>query len=132
MPALVEQAPRLRLERYLPPLPGALTQLDRGLEQRELVDPGREAAGAAKVVEPSEHADERVVGGLVGDVVEVVAAQVRKRRAAPGALEPRGTQEQGMQARDGLVLRPAVRSKVAQPRARVLVDQRTRLGLDAR
>jgi hypothetical protein len=127
MPALVEQAPRLRLERYLPPLPGALTQLDRGLEQRELVDPGREAAGAAKVVEPSEHADERVVGGLVGDVVEVVAAQVRQHRAAAGALEPRGAQEQGVQARDGFVLRPTFRSEVAQPHTRLVVEQRRRL-----
>ena len=63
-PGAREQAPGLRLERHLASLPGALAQLHRRLEQRELVDPGREAAGAAEVVEAREHAHQRVVGGL--------------------------------------------------------------------
>jgi len=79
-----------------------------------------------KVVETGEHADEGVVGGLVGDVVEVVAAQVRERRATAGALEPRRAQEQGMQASDRLILRPAFRAQVAQPSARLVVEERGR------
>ena len=59
-----EEAPGLGLERHLASLPGALPQLDRRLEQGELVDPGREAARAAEVVEPAEHAHQRVVGRL--------------------------------------------------------------------
>ena len=60
-----EHAPCLRLERQLAALPRALAQLDGCLEQRELVDPGREPARAAIVVEPRQHAHERVVRGLV-------------------------------------------------------------------
>ena len=45
-----EQAPVLRLERHLAALPGAPAELDRRLEQGELVGPGREAARAAEVV----------------------------------------------------------------------------------
>src|SRR3982750_3095855 len=42
-----EEPPAFRLERDLAALPRALAQLDRCLEQGELVDPRREAAGAA-------------------------------------------------------------------------------------
>jgi len=37
----------------------------------------------------------------------------------------RGAEEQGVQARDGLVFRPAVCSKIAQPHPRLVVEQRT-------
>src|SRR5262245_51015652 len=43
-----EAAERLVLERQLATLPGAPTNLDRRLVQRELVRPGREAARAAE------------------------------------------------------------------------------------
>jgi len=84
-----ERAPGVVLERDLPALPGSFAQFDRCLEQGELVDPGREAAIAAEIVETLEHAYERIVGRLVGDVFEVVAAQMRKRRAPTGDLEAR-------------------------------------------
>ena len=132
MSTLVNRLHVSGLERDLPSLPGALPQLHRRLEQRELVHPGREPARAAKVVEAREDADERVVGGLIGDVAEVVPAQVRKRRPAPGTLEACGAQEQCVQTHDRLVSRGAVRAEVAQPYARLFVEQRTRLRLDNR
>ena len=89
-----------------PSLPGALAELDRGLEQGELVDPGREAAGAAEVVETPEHAHQRVVGGLERDVVELVAAEVRKASAAGG--RPRS-------ARRGRAARAAARRRRRGP-----------------
>src|SRR5215218_7697423 len=93
-----EQAPGLGLERYLTALPGPPAQLYRGLEQSELVRPRREAAGAAKAVQSRQDGDERVVGRLVGDVVEVVAAQMRESRPAAGAFEARGAQEELVEA----------------------------------
>src|SRR5204863_3865161 len=79
-----EEAPGLRLERDLAALPGPLPQLHRRLEERELVDPRAEAAGAAEVVETGQHAHQRVVGRLERDLVELVAAQVRQ--AGPAAI----------------------------------------------
>ena len=49
--AVGDQLPAVGLERELAVLPGAAAQLDRGLVERELVGPGREAALAAEVVE---------------------------------------------------------------------------------
>ena len=83
------RAPSPRLQRHLAPLPRPPAQLHGRLQQRELVGPGREAAVAAEVVEAPQHAHQRVVGGLHGDVVELVAAQVRQRRPAAGDLEAR-------------------------------------------
>jgi len=54
-PRARDGAPGVVLERELTSLPGSLAQLDRRLEQRELVDPRRKAAGAAKVVETAKH-----------------------------------------------------------------------------
>ena len=68
-----EQAPGLGLERDLPTLPRALSQLHGRLVEGELVDPRGEPTGATKVVELGQHADESVVRGVIGDVVEVVA-----------------------------------------------------------
>src|SRR5919109_4478920 len=100
-----KQAPRLRLERDLAPLPGAPPQLHRRLEQRKLVDPRREAARAAEVVEAREHAHERVVRRFQGDLLQLVSPQVRQRRPAPGDLEPRRAQKERVQARDRVLAR---------------------------
>src|SRR5919206_3724841 len=97
-----EDAPALGLERNLAPLPGAPAQLHRRLEQRKLVDPGREAAGAAEVVEAREHAHERVVRGLERDLVELVAAQVRQRLPTARDLVPGGAQQERVQASNRL------------------------------
>src|SRR5205823_8081828 len=79
--------PRLRLDRNLPALPGAAPELDRRLEEGELVRPRGEPALAAEAIEPGEDRDQCVVRGLVGDVVELVAAEVRHRAPPPGDLE---------------------------------------------
>src|SRR5919198_5848811 len=94
------QGPALGLEWDFAPLPGAAADLDRRLEHRELVGPRGEAAIAAEVAELAQDGDERVIGALVGEVVVIVAAQMRKRRAAAVDLEPRCLQEQGVQGLD--------------------------------
>src|SRR6185437_9710926 len=63
----------LGLERDLAALPGAPAHRHGRLQQRELVGPGREAALAAVVVELGQHGDQRVVGALYRDVVELGA-----------------------------------------------------------
>ena len=97
------QRPGLGFEHHLAFLPGAATQPHTRLEQRELVGPGGEAARAAIVVELRQHRDQRVVGGLEGEVVELLAAYVRKRGAPARDLEASRAQEQLVQARDRLV-----------------------------
>ena len=72
----------------------------RRLVERELVRPRREAALAAEAVELGEHGDERVVGGLVGEVVEVGAVST-----AAADLEARGPEEQRVQAPRRVVAR---------------------------
>ena len=93
------RVPALWIQRQLSPLPGALPKLDGRFEQGKLVGPGREAAGAPKVVETPEHAHEGVVCSLEGDVVELVAAHVRKRQPPAGHFEASRAKEQLMQAR---------------------------------
>jgi hypothetical protein len=61
--------PALLVDRDLAPAPRALARLHARFEQRELVDPGREAAGAAEVVELGEHRHQRVVGRLHREVL---------------------------------------------------------------
>ena len=121
-----EERPGLRLERHLPSLPGPAAQLDARLEQGELVHPGAEAARAAEVVEPRQHAHQRVGGGLARDVVERLAAQVRQHRPAAGDLEPGGAQQERVQPRDRLVANGPVGAQRAQPFARVVVEQTSR------
>ena len=74
--------------------------MDSGLEEGELVCPGREAAVASEVVELAQDGDEGVVGALLREVVVVVAAQVRERRAAAVDLIACRLQEQGVQRLD--------------------------------
>ena len=68
--------------------------------KRELVRPGREATLTAKVIESGEHRDHRIVCCLIGDVVEIAAANVRQHAPAAGDLEPRRAQQYGVQACD--------------------------------
>ena len=62
------------VERHLAALPCPPARLHAGLEQRELVRPGREAARAAEAVELGEDRHQRVVRGLRGEVLDLVAA----------------------------------------------------------
>ena len=83
--AVGEPPPRLVLERDLAALPGAAARLHPGLEQHELVRPGREPAGAAERVELGEDRGQRVVGRLRREVVDLVpemCASSRGRRAS--------------------------------------------------
>ena len=116
------ERPGLRLQGDLAPLPRPPAQLHGRLQEGELVGPGREAAVAAEVVEPPEHAHQRVVGGLHGDVGELVAAQVRERGAAAGHLEAGRAQQQGMQAPHGVVVDRAPAPEAAEPFARLGVE----------
>ena len=87
-----ETRPAFGLQGDLAALPGAPAQLHGGFEQRELVGPGREAAGAAEVVEAPEHASSARRRRPGGDVVELVAAQVRQGGVA--AIGPRSGQRE--------------------------------------
>ena len=107
--------PRYPAQRDLPALPVAFPQLHRRLEKRELVGPGREAARAAEVVEASENADQCVRGGFVGDVVELVPAEMLERPPATVDLEPGGAKEERMQAGDRRVVFVALRVQPPQP-----------------
>src|SRR5262249_6528807 len=117
-----KDAPRLRLERHFPALPGPLAELDCCLEQRELVGPGREAAGAAKVVQPSKDGEQSVVRRLGCDLVQLLAAQVRQARSPSGDLEARCPQQQRMQAREGSVTNLAIVAELSQPPPRLGIE----------
>jgi hypothetical protein len=104
-------------------LPGTLTQLDRGLEDGELVGPGREAALAAKVVQAREDADQSVAGGLVCDLFELIT-HVRHVLSAARRLETCGAQEQVVQTFNRLIASRTVGSERAEPLARSGVDRR--------
>ena len=65
-----------------------------------------------------------LVGGLRRDVVQVVAAQVRQRRAAAGDLEARGAEEKLVKAPHRVVVCGPARPKVGQPGARFVVEGR--------
>ena len=60
--------------------------LARDLEDRELVGPGGEAAEAAEVVEFVENDEHRVVGGLLGEVLELGTGDRPQAAAAPSEL----------------------------------------------
>ena len=96
---------------------------DAQLVEGERGGPGREAAEAAEVVEPSQHSEQRVVGRLLGDVVEV-PAKVRVHGPSPRRLESRGPQEKGMEIGDGPVTHGAVAPQAGQPVARDRVRKR--------
>src|SRR4051812_223309 len=93
LPGACKERPGLRFERQLATLPSAPSQLHPCLEDRELVGPGRKAAEPAVVVETRKDAHHCVVRSLERHVVEISAAQVRKRRTAPGDLETRGPEQ---------------------------------------
>src|SRR3954454_10215488 len=92
--------PALLVDLDLASAPRAAASLHARLEQRELVGPGREAAGAAEVVELGEHGHQRVVGRLHGEVVVV---------DPPAAeLEPGRAQQQSVELADrGVAIRAA-------------------------
>lgn len=112
-----EAVPAVGVEHELAGLPRATTHADAGLEERELVRPRREAACAAEVVALGEDGNERVVGCLGGEVVELLAACEREAGPAPGDLEPRGAQQQRVQAGDGGAVSPGAGYRRRRPRS---------------
>jgi hypothetical protein len=119
----------LGLDWDLAPLPCSASQLDRRLEQRELVRPGAEAALASIAVELAEHGHHRVAGRLMGQIVEISAAQVRMRAAPAIELEACGAKEQLVQARSSLLTAAAVDGQTRYPSPRLGVGSAGRLGL---
>ena len=91
-----DEIPPVLLHRHLALLPRAAPQLHGCLVERELVGPRREPAEPAEVVEAPEHAHQRVVGRLEGDVVELRSAQVRQRSLPATDLESRSPQQESM------------------------------------
>ena len=118
-----EQVPALGLERDLAALPRALAQLHGSLEQRELVDPGRETTGTAKVVEAPKDAHQRVVRGFQRDVVELAAPEMREARPPPCDFEPRGADEQRMEASNRCLPSRLVGAELVEPAPRLLVER---------
>jgi hypothetical protein len=104
-------------------LPGAFAQLHGGLEKRELVDPGREAAGPAEVVQPGKHAHQRVVRRLERDLAELIATQMWQSGPAPGNLEACSPKKQRVQALHGCFAHWPLRTQVLQPDAGLLVEE---------
>jgi hypothetical protein len=79
---------------------------------RELVGPGGKATFAAIIAQLGEHRDQSVVGALVGEVVEVIAAKVPQGGATATHLEARRAEQQGMEIPDSLL---AGRTPTVQP-----------------
>ena len=105
----------LRLERHLSVPPGAPAHLHRRLEQRELVRPGAEAALAAEVVEAAQHRDGCVVGGVLGELVQLDRRELGERASPPEDLEAGRSQEEPVEVRHGLVAADALCVQVEVP-----------------
>ena len=66
----------------------------RDLEHHELVRPGREPAEPAKVVKPRQDVHQRVVGSLLGEIIELRAADRTQLTAPPRQLVERRPPQQ--------------------------------------
>ena len=77
---------------------------------------------APKVVEAPQDAHQRVVGRLERDVVELVPAQRAEHRPPACDLEPRGAQEQRVQALQRVVPHRPGRPERLEPFVRVPVE----------
>jgi hypothetical protein len=116
--AVGHAVPRLGIEVDAGGAPEMAANLVRDLDDRELRRPGGEEAFAAKAVELCEDRDERVVRRLVGEIVELGAAE-REPRAAPGDLAAGDLEEPLVQPANRLEApRPA---QIDQPAGRLEV-----------
>ena len=120
-PGAREDAPGLVLDGDLAALPGSAPDFHRCLVEGELVGPGGEAAPAAVVVEALQHGEQRIVGRLLRDLVQITA-EVRMRGPPPPRLETGCSQEQRVEALDGVVVDDPAGAQVAKPRARFVVE----------
>ena len=101
--------------RDCPSPPGVPAQLYGDLEDDELVGPGGEAAGTAKVVELARHCHQGVAGSLLADVVELDSGH-RNQTPPLLALAACGPQQQVVQALDGLHPLVALDAQALHPR----------------
>ena len=104
-----------RARRELAVAPGVAADGDARRVDRELVGPRREAAAALEALEPRHHREQRVVGGLVGDVVELGVLRDPERRGAPPNLVGTRAQQQAVQLPHGMVVLRAGRGEWAEP-----------------
>src|SRR5215469_18714487 len=72
--------------------------LGRHLEHYELIRPGGEPALTAELAELTGNRNQRISRGLIGQVIELGAAELQPR-ATPGDLTPRDPHQQPMQPR---------------------------------
>jgi hypothetical protein len=106
--------PALGFERDLAPVPRPPAHLNRGLEQRELVRPRREAALPAIGVQLAHDRHQRVIRRLRREIVEVTGAAA----AAASDLEARRSQQERVQRLDRLVVPPSRTRERLQPAER--------------
>jgi hypothetical protein len=105
----------------LPPVP---PKLARYLEDRKLVGPRRESAEALEVVDPRQDLHERVIGALLGDVVELRARETWQPRAATVDLVQCGAPRGAVELRDRLLAAGMVGMQLRDPSARGRVGRR--------
>jgi hypothetical protein len=95
-----DRGPCLVVEGDLAPVPRSSPRLHAGLENHELVSPGREATRAPERVELGEDRDERVVRRLRREVGLLRTPDVPQRAASASELEARPTEQQRVQVGD--------------------------------
>ncbi|MDA0159049.1 hypothetical protein OM076_02130 [Solirubrobacter ginsenosidimutans] len=109
----------------------ACRDLAGDLEDHELVRPRGEAAEAAEVLELGQDVHQRVVGALLGDVVELRTAQ-RLQLAAPAMqLVQRGALQHPVELGDRLSVARMVGAQVLDPAPRDHVAHLPRWLFDA-
>jgi hypothetical protein len=114
--------PRPGFQWDLAGLPTASAELDSGFEQRELIRPRGETALAPKGIEFGEDGQQRVIGALLGEVVIVTSADVR--RAVPPAVHLKAgrAKQQLAQVTQGDLALATVSSQSLYPRQRFAVE----------
>ena len=117
-PPVREARPPVGLEWELALVPRPSSHGRGGLEQRELVRPGREAAVPAVAVKLPQDGHQRVVRRLVSEVVEV-PCRGRRARPAPSYLGDGCAQKQRVQALYGGVALGSRRVERAEPGGRL-------------
>jgi hypothetical protein len=95
--------------------PGVTGHLARHLEDHELVRPGREAAASAELVELVEETDERVIGRLLGEVVQLGPADRLQQAPPPRELVVGDAHEQVVELCDRLIVARVSSPQPLQP-----------------
>jgi hypothetical protein len=91
------------------------SQLDRRLEDGELVGPGREAAAPLEGVELAEHGDHRLVRGQRDDILDLRRADHRTQSGHAPHLEPGPAQQQCVQPPQRVIPRRPAAGQLRDP-----------------